>query len=88
MSEVWGDLICIPLVLSNSLQSPEQSIVCCSRETGHATSISDVWLIISRSPLCHYLYILVDETFDKFFPDSICFIRFLLIFQIWNRGIT
>lgn len=81
MSELWRDLICIPLVLSYSLQSPEQSIVHCSSETSHAPPLSDIWLIISRMSLYHCLSILVDETFDKLCPGSIPF-SFSLLFRL------
>lgn len=51
MSELWEDLICIPLVLSSSLQSPEQSIVSLSSETSSAPPISDIWWIILQNVL-------------------------------------
>lgn len=59
MSELWRDLICIPLMLSNSPQSPEQSIVHCSSETSHAPPMADISLIISRMSLYHFLFLLM-----------------------------
>ena len=59
MSELWRDLICIPLMLSNSPQSPEQSIVRCSSETSHAPPMADISLIISRMSLYHFLFLLM-----------------------------
>lgn len=50
MSELWRNLICIPLMLSNSPQSPEQSIVHCSSETSHAPPMADISLITQECP--------------------------------------
>lgn len=79
LDELQGNLTCIPLVLSSSLQNPEQSIAHCSSETSDAPSVSDMWLIISRMSLFLCLCIVVDETFKKLCPGSICFILFLII---------
>lgn len=78
MSELWEDLICIPLVLSSSLQSPEQSIVSLSSETNNAPPISDIWWIILQNVLVS-LSIVVDEIFGKLCPRSIPFILFPVI---------
>lgn len=59
MSALWRDLICIPLVLSNSLHSLEQSIVHCSSENSQAPPRADICLIISRMSLYHFLSLLM-----------------------------